>query len=262
MNETEVVVFIHSTGTGPFLWQSVPDAAVGARATLFPANIGYGPNGLVERGRTVTVREEVAHVLAAIPDDERRVHLVAHSYGGLVALHAMPLLADRLASAFLFEPVVFGGLARASDADPAAVAQAREFAAHPWFLTDAERGGRDEWLEMFIDYWNRPGSWAKLPAPMRELSLAVGWKMFQEVRACFLDETPFSSFRLTVPTTMALGDRTTVASRAMSQGLARSHSNVALVEIGGVGHMAPLTHPARVHEALAQHFAHFEEARA
>ncbi len=99
-------------------------------------------------------------------------------------------------------------------------------------------------------------------APMRELSLAVGWKMFQEVRACFLDETPFSSFRLTVPTTMALGDRTTVASRAMSQGLARSHSNVALVEIGGVGHMAPLTHPARVHEALAQHFAHFEEARA
>ena len=258
--QDESVLFIHSTGTGPFLWSGVPDEAVAGRRRLFPANLGYPPNDPVERGRVVTAKDDAAEVLKVLPDDGTRVHVVAHSYGALVALEAIRAFADRLASVFFYEPVLIGALRTSTDADPEAIAQARSFAAHPWFLHDAEKGGRAEWLEMFIDYWNRPGSWARMPEQMRGLSLALGWKMFQEVRAIFYDETPFDAWELTAPTTVALGDRTTIASRAMSRSFARGRPNVTLVEVPGVGHMAPLTHAAKVHEELARHIARFDEA--
>ena len=28
---------------------------------------------------------------------------------------------------------------------------------------------------MFIDYWNRPGSWSRMPEALREMSLALGF---------------------------------------------------------------------------------------
>ncbi len=257
--QDEAVLFIHSTGTGPLLWAGVPDVAVGGRKKLFPPNLGYPPNDLVPRGRTVTVKDDADEVVKAVPGEASRVHVVAHSYGALVALHAVPALAGRLASLFLFEPVLFGALAKATDVDPEAAEQARAFGAHPWFLHDVEKAGRAEWLEMFIDYWNRPGSWSKMPVPLQEQSLALGWKMFQEVRACFYEETPFDAWNVGVPITVAVGERTTIASRAMSRAFARDRSNVTLVEVAGVGHMAPLTHAAKVHEELARHFVRLEE---
>src|SRR5262245_53584701 len=135
MSEREVVLFVHSTGTGPFLWAGVPDAAIGSRPKLLPSNIGYPPEPIVERGRPITAEDDAVHIVKFLPADAR-IHVVAHSYGALVALHAIPAFADRLASVFFFEPIVFGGLTKANDADPAAVEQARKFASHPWFLTD------------------------------------------------------------------------------------------------------------------------------
>lgn len=259
--ERELVLFIHSTGTGPFLWSGVPDGAIGGRAKLLPSNLGYMPSEAIERGRTITAADDAAHVIAAVPAGAARLHVVAHSYGALVALHALPKLGERLASVFFFEPVVFGGLTRASDADPVAVEQG-SFVVHPWFFTDAERGGREEWLEIFIDYWRRPGSWSKMPEPLRELTRSLGWKMFQEVRACFLDEVPIDGWSVLVPTTIAYGERTTVASRAMSQAFARGRANVTLVEVAGVDHMAPLTHAGKVHGEIARHFERLENGGA
>jgi pimeloyl-ACP methyl ester carboxylesterase len=257
--EREAVLFIHSTGTGPGLWSSVPETAVSGRRMLLPANVGYPPNPLLGRDRRVSVADDVAKVVEAVPPDADRVHVVAHSYGALVALHAMAALGGRLASLFLFEPVLFGALARSTAPDGGssdeaeAAAQARSFMAHPWFLHDEEKGGRIEWLEMFVDYWNRPGSWSKMPDAAREHSLSLGWKMFQEVRACFFDERSFDDWHMTVPTTIISGDRSPVASRIMARALSRGRDNVTFVEVSGVSHMAPLTHPTAVHAELARH---------
>jgi pimeloyl-ACP methyl ester carboxylesterase len=224
---------------------------------LFPANLGYPPNPEVPRGTTVTVEDETKHLLGKIPSDAERIHVVAHSYGGLVGLHVIEALGPRAASAFLFEPVIFGALRHDRQSDPAAVAEAVMFAEDPSFVFDEELGGTEPWLEKFVDYWNRPGSWKKIPAPMRALNLAAGWKMFQEVRACFDADRPFDEWKLTLPATVVRGERSTPAARAMALALARSRPNVALVEMPGVPHMAPLTQPAKVHEEIARHFGQF-----
>jgi pimeloyl-ACP methyl ester carboxylesterase len=130
----------------------------------------------------------------------------------------------------------------------------REFTSNPWFLTDQERGGTEPWLELFIDYWNRPGSWARLPEPMRQHNLLVGWKMFQEVRSVFFSSRTFEAHPLPrVPVTLAMGERSPAGSRETMKALLRHNPHVKLVDVPGTGHMAPLTHPQKLNEALAAH---------
>lgn len=225
-----------------------------------PANLGYPPHEPLVRGQTVTIADESAHLLRAISDAMGPVHIVAHSYGATVALALAesPALRGRLASMVLAEPVLFGSLitdhggeVTAVDAD--AVLSARAFATNS-VLSNAEKGGNAEWLEVFIDYWNRPGTWLRMPDVQKQQTLAIGWKMFQEVQACFSRGKPFRDYAIDVPTTLILGARTTAHSRAMTYALTRSHS-VRLVELAGAGHMAPMTHSALVHGAIAEHFA-------
>lgn len=256
----EIVLFIHSVGTTPQLWAGVSAAAIGGREAVRPANLGYPPNKPIDRGQPVTVANESAHLLQSISDKSGPVHIVAHSYGATVALALAesPSLRGRLASMVLAEPVLFGSLITDHDGevtavDADAVMSAREFTANSG-LSDTEKGGGAEWLEVFIDYWNRPGTWLRMPEAVKQQSLAIGWKMFQEVLACFNAGKPFRDYTIDVPTTLIMGARTTAHSRAMTHALARTHS-VRLVELTGTGHMAPATHPALVHAAIAEHFA-------
>jgi pimeloyl-ACP methyl ester carboxylesterase len=253
---SEAVLFIHSTGTNPGLWAGVPTSTVGDRRVLTPANLGYPPLPAIPRGQQVTAEDDVQHLVQALPDDVERVHLVAHSYGALVALLMMERLGARLASAFLYEPVLFGALAKGYEGvDADAVREARVFLADPWFVHDEERAGRSEWIEWFVDYWNGPGAWSTMPEPTRRFLLSVGWKMFQEVRACWAEERPFSEWRIPVPLTVVSGARSHAASRGMARAVAYGRPNARTVEIPAVGHMAPLTHPALVHAELGRHLA-------
>lgn len=247
-------VFIHSTGTAPFMWDSVPEEIVPSADRVQPSNLGYPPFEPIPRGTKTSLAQEAAHVLAQLPA-EGPLDLVGHSYGGLVALELLPALGQRVNSLFLLEPVMFGALMRDETADPAVLARGRSFIDNPWFLTDDEKGGTDPWLELFIDYWNRPGSWARMPEMMRDHSLAVGWKMYQEVRSVFFEAKTFEDRPLPrVPVTLVMGERSPVEAREIVKSYARRHPWVKTVELSGTGHMAPLTHPAKVSEALATHF--------
>lgn len=246
-------VLIHSTGTAPFMWDSIPDALIAAATRLAPSNLGYPPHAAVPRGRAISLAEDVAHLVAQLPK-EGPLHLVAHSYGGLLALELFPLLGARVRSVFLWEPVMFGALQKDPAADPKALATLDAFLENPWFLTDTARGGTEAWLELFIDYWNRPGSWARLPELMREHNLQVGWKMFQEVRSVFFSSRTFEAHPLPkVPFTLAMGERSPLGSREIVKSLARRNPHVRVADVGGTGHMGPLTHPQKFHEALAEH---------
>lgn len=255
---SEIVLCLHSTGTSPLMWSGLTETDVGGRTVVAPTNLGYEPYPKVERPQRVVIADEAAHVLSQIPEGDTPIHLVGHSYGGLIGLHLLPKLRHRLASIFFLEPITFGTLAKDEQVPAEASASAREFMRHPQFLTDDAFGGSEAWLEAFIDYWNRPGSWGRMPEPLREWTRSVSWKMFQEVRACFAEDAPFESWEIVVPTTMAVGERTTIAARAMSLGLARGRKNVRVVDVAGTGHMAPLTHPQKVSAELALHFGRID----
>lgn len=250
----ERVLYLHSTGTTPAMWRRVPPAAFGGAVGLAPAHIGYPPNAPLPRGVICRAEEDAAQALDALPPGVTGVHLVGHSYGALVALHVAQALGPKVRSLFLYEPVVFGALLHDDVVlDPEVQAEVRGFVNHPWFLTDEARLGGDEWLELFIDYWNHPGAWRGMPEPVKAATRALSWKMVQEVRSCFFSAGRFSDLRMSAPLTLVFGERTTRASRAMTQGLAAVNPHAEVIELEGIGHMGPITHPSVVRELLLRH---------
>lgn len=247
------VVFIHSTGTGPFMWDSVPEEIVPASRRVVPTNLGYPPGPAIARGTHFTIADEVEQVWSQLPADD--LHLVAHSYGGLMAFDLFPRLGPRLKSVVLLEPVLYAALSRDESAEAAALADARSFDKNAWFLADESRGGTEPWLEFFIDYWNRPGSWARMPEALRAQNLAMGWAMFQEVVSVFAEVKGFDERALpNVPVTLVRGERSPAGARGVIAQLAKRNPHARLIELTGTGHMAPLTHPQKVNEALETHF--------
>jgi pimeloyl-ACP methyl ester carboxylesterase len=246
-----ITLFLHSTGTNHALWARVPSEITAGTERRHPAHLGYAPNPPLARGQRVTLADEVAHLKAAIGDDPRPLHVVGHSYGATVALALAETM--NVQSLFLAEPVLFGALARSSR-EPEAAAESRSFLDDPTFLHDDAAGGDERWLTTFIDYWNRPGAFETMPAPLRAFQIAHGWKMYQEVRSVFFDVPEFPVIHPDIQLTLAVGERTTTAAAAMTREMARANPHARVVVMPGTGHMAPVTHPRSLLPAMRGHF--------
>jgi pimeloyl-ACP methyl ester carboxylesterase len=58
-----------------------------------------------------------------------------------------------------------------------------------------------------------------------------------------------------IPTLLVRGTATTLAARTVVELLRDQLPHASLLEIGGAGHMSPVTHAASVNAAIAQHLA-------
>ena len=181
------------------------------------------------------------------------VHLVGHSYGGLLALSVGRVVPPRVRTVTVYDPVAFGVLHDPADAPGLAdLAKAEQ---NPVFLDDA-KGGSAEWFESFVDYWNGPGSFRALPKASQEGFVRVGRKVYYEVRSLLSDRTPASAYRaLTMPVAIVGGERSPVAAQRVRAILAAAIPESELVTIAGAGHMGPLTHATEFHRAVARTLA-------
>lgn len=242
-------VFVHSTGTLPSLWSTVPAAILGDSKPWFPANLGYPPMPPVPRGTMLNADDDARHLLSTLPPDATSLRIYGHSYGGLVAMKLARLATIPVESLTLLEPVLFGALRQVLDRHPEVRGEVEYFNTSPVFLSD-DHGGKAEWLELFIDYWNRPGSWARMPEALQQGQLALGWKMYQEVRSVNFDLTPFENWHFDLPLTIAWGEKTTVSAKAMCEELLAVNPHARAVHIPGANHMAILLKPDAVYTAL------------
>ncbi|MFL5320885.1 MAG: alpha/beta fold hydrolase, partial [Myxococcaceae bacterium] len=144
--------------------------------------------------------------------------------------------------------------AEPSAADADAKAEAEEFERDPRFLQNDEFGGSDGWLHRFIDYWNGPGTWEAMAPQGRAYAQKLGWKMYQEVRSVFGQSDPADAYRVKVPLTLAIGEKTTAMSRAMTRAMATLNPHAAVEHLKGLGHMALLTRGADVAPSIKRHF--------
>lgn len=254
-----VVLTIHSTGTLPSMWSRLL-AAVPLRAEVrSPAHLGYPPHPPLERGTRVGWADDVAVLRAAIADAET-VHLVGHSYGGMLALRLARQLAaadgPRVASLWLYEPVTFGALRREmATLDEETHAQMVWLFEQSGLLDDDTVGGTERWLRTFVDFWNRPGAWDGMPEAARAPMRPLGWKMYQEVRAINLDGDGFEAFAVDAPLTLVGGARSPLAAQALLKRLADANPQARRVAVDGVAHMAPLTQPQALVASFRDHFA-------
>lgn len=252
---TDIALFIHSTGTGPFMWKPLLQSLPPGVQAVLPVNRGYSPADLLPRGTSIGLADEVAHLKAQIPAGTTGVHLVAHSYGGLVALTLALDAEVPVKSAWLYEPVLFGALKAVEDTLPDDAAEhVRRLYGDTDFLLNDDTGGLAPWLAQFVDYWNHPGMWDSMSEKSRAMAQVVGWKMFQEVRMVSTEARPFGHYRLGLPMTLVHGERTQPPARDMVRRLAAVNPHAQVDVLADLGHMSVLTRPEAVLPSLAAHW--------
>jgi pimeloyl-ACP methyl ester carboxylesterase len=75
-----------------------------------------------------------------------------------------------------------------------------------------------------------------------------------EWEAVFQEPTPLSAFaELDVPVLYLTGSQSPASARGVARLLTKVLPRVTAVEIDGVGHMAPVTHPDRINAVIERH---------
>lgn len=245
------VVCIHSSASSSAQWRPLMDRLAGRYRTLAVDLYGSGKSPRWPAVRPLSLADEVALLDPVFAAAGERFHLVGHSYGGAVALEAARADPGRVESLVLFEPVLFSVLVAE---DPTQAAAREIVAVRDDTVAALARGDGRASGARFVDYWMGAGAWAAMPEPRREALAGAMDAVKAEWDAAFKDPTPLSAYgALDVPVFYVTGSESPASSRAVARLLTKTLPRVTVVEIEGVGHMGPVTHPDRVNALIERY---------
>ena len=245
------VVCLHSSGSSSSQWRLLMDQLGGRYHVLAADLYSYGRSPLWPGVARFCLADEVSLLENVFQAAGEPFHLIGHSYGGAVALKAALTFPTRVRSLVLFEPTLFK-LLMAEDAQQPA---AREIADVRSETTAAVlRGEMERAAEHFIDYWMGAGMWAQTPEPRRTAAARAAPKITAEFQAVFEDPVLLSEFSaLEVPTLLMVGTESPAASRGVVRLLAHALPQAKTLELGGLGHMGPVSHVDTINAAIEDH---------
>jgi len=239
----EHIVALHCSGSSGRQWDPYAQwLPAGVRLTA-PDLMGSGGDPGWSPGTPVTLEAEARRALASFPGDGAPVHLIGHSYGGAVALEIALRWPERVRTLTLYEPARFALL------DTKATAGIRQWIvdAGTRIVQLAHAGRLHEAAAMFVDYWSGAGAWAKVPASRQQQFAHRMPKVAAEFDALFGDVVPDDAYgQLAMPLRLVAGMRSPLPARKVVEMLAMRCRHAGVVHLAGLGHMGPVTHPARV----------------
>lgn len=246
---TAPALLVHSGGLNSRQWRRLSDQLATERQVVAPDLLGYGADAWPV-GTPFHFHRDVDHIVAVLDSLAAPAHLVGHSYGGLITLHAALARPDRVRSIAVYEPVTFGVLEPGEDDE--ALAALSQLA--PYRVEDP-----DAWLAAFVDWWNGPGAWARLPTMTQAAFRATSWKLSEEVASLVTDTVGRAGYAaISAPTLVLAGRATQPAELAVIERLAAAIPHARRQLFDGMGHMGPITHAPAVNAAIAAHIASTE----
>ena len=243
------VLCLHANASSSSQWRGLMDLLAPTLRVLAPDGWGAGKSPPAPADRLPTLGDELAWLEPAFVRAGTPHSLVGHSHGGALALIAAQRQPQRVRSLVLYEPTLFALVDEESpppnDAD--GIRQAVASAARALAAARPAEAARH-----FIDYWMGAGTFGQMPEARRaaiEKSI-VGVEGWAHGLTC--ERTPLAAFRaLEVPVLLMVGSDSPASSRAVARLLAGALPRVTRVEMQGLGHMGPVTHPERVNAEIA-----------
>ena len=244
------VVCLHSNASTSGQWRGLQELLSPTFRVFAPDLYGAGKSPEWPPDRVISLRDEVALIEPVLAMAQPPLALVGHSYGAAVALIAALATPGRIRALALYEPTLFSVL----DADtppPNKADDIRTVVREASRAVDA--GDHDAAAERFIDYWMGAGSWGQMPAQRKVPIAASVASVGRWGHALLTEPTPLEAFRsLRIPVLYMVGKASPAAAHGVARALTKTLPNVELVELDGLGHMAPVTHPEVVNPVIAQ----------
>jgi pimeloyl-ACP methyl ester carboxylesterase len=240
------VLFVHGSLSSGGMWTGARRAFEDRFAILTPDLTGYGAAPAWAGQGSFHIREEVALLEAAVADavsvdPDAQIDIVAHSYGGMVAVRYALENPERVRSLMLFEPTVFRVLKEPGIGSADAWFEINRIARI--VARGVAAGAPVSAMRHFVDYWNGKGCWRTLPEERRNLFAAQAATVARNFEAGESDEVPLNALRdLNVPAFVVAGSGSTKAALATAWAVASLLPDVEHVTLRGPGHMMPVTH--------------------
>jgi len=244
------VVCLHSNASSSSQWRGLMEMLAPKFRVIAADQYGAGKSPAWTGKGLATLSDEAALLEPVLARAGEPFTLVGHSYGAAVALIAALRDRKRVRAMALYEPTLFALVEAQSpqpnDADGICAAVARSVAA-------LDGGDESAAAGHFIDYWMGAGAWARTPEA-RKPPIAASMRNIRSWSHALLREpTPLAAFAaLDMPVLYMTGAKSPASSRGVARLLQGVLPRVEVVELDGVGHMAPVTHPDLVNGLIVR----------
>ncbi|MEM9011970.1 MAG: alpha/beta fold hydrolase [Pseudomonadota bacterium] len=240
-------ILLHCSLAHSGAWAGVLQHLAGRLSMLAPDLPGHGGTGLVED--TTFLAQSLAILDALIDHQTGPVHLIGHSFGGVLAVRAARAWPERVASLTLIEPVLMALLEDADDPRFAAENTLRtRFTAH------LEAGEMAEAAEAFLALCGMDARLDHLDPAQRDYIVERIHLIGAADEAIFAagpgQVTPADLAALPMKMLLIGGAETPASITAVLDRIAAARPEAPRLTVAGAGHMAPISHPTPVAEAI------------
>lgn len=242
------VVCVHANASSSGQWRALMELLAPRFHVLAPDCYGAGKSPPRPRDRPSRLRDEVALLEPVFARAGDPFALVGHSYGAAVALIAALAQPKRVRALVLYEPTLFSLVEAESPRDVDGIRNTVVASLAALAAGDPPAAAR-----AFIDFWMGEGAFDQMPERNKAPIIAAVADVQAWKDALSGEPTPREAFaRLDIPVLYLVGKRSPLSSRSVARVLAQTLPRVEVMELEGLGHMAPVTHPDRVNGLIAQ----------
>ncbi len=230
------VLAIHGSASSGHQWRSLRAALEGDCNIIAPDMPGYGPRRDLSKGV-----DRMHYFWTLMEQATGSVDLVAHSFGGAVALALANAFPSKTRSVLLYDPVIAIPIAGGGNKLPTDLAAL-------WYYVQSTCGAAA--MEAFMCYWSAPSVWAAMSEEQRARLLLHETALrrdFSEITSGYW--TPVDTV-YQGPMRVFCGEKSPSAIRQICGYLARAYPQSDITTLAGLDHMAPLSRPGQFDAAL------------
>ncbi|CCK82214.1 alpha/beta fold hydrolase [Desulfobacula toluolica] len=243
------IVLLHSSMSSKNQWKPLI-SLMAPKFQLISIDLsGYGDNDLPMNHQTFSTDDEICLVSGIIEKEignTEPFQLVAHSYGGAIALKMAAELPHRVASLTLFEPVPFHLL---HPDEPACI----EITSIIDQLTRAlKEENKRSATQLFIDYWSEKGTFEKLKPVNKDALINYIDKVVLDFQALINESLTLEDYsNINIPVCLIKGEKSPLSAVRLFRILAKTLPEPFLYSVPG-GHMSPVTDFKTVNSIIEQ----------
>lgn len=230
------VLAIHGSASNSKMWRPFQAALQGQSEVIAPDLDGYSPH--MDQAGPQDRLDQLSKILHAHPEP---MDLVAHSFGGAIALKLANMFPHRVRRVAIYDPVVpiptpDGGAGLPSDLQAC--------------LSGVDTANAQALMQTFFEYWGSAKAWQAMPEDKKQRLLGYHPAFLRDVSELTSGKWSVLRSRFKGPVTVFRGTASKAAARQSCERVAAIFAQAKWIEISGLDHLAPMTNPNPVNAAL------------